>query len=932
MKKYTLFFLLFLCLVYSLSGQKLPAGYTQVKELGGIKEFKLESNGLVILLKEDHTAPVLTFMVTYKVGSRDEVTGNTGSTHLLEHLMFKGSPTFNKKDGTSIDIEFGKAGAMVNATTWLDRTNYFESLPNTHLELAIKIEADRMRNAFINEEDRQAEMTVVRNEFEQGENDPLYALDKQIWATAYQAHPYHHSTIGWRSDIEKVPIEKLKAFYDTYYWPNNATITLIGDFSESQALEYIKKHFGAIAASPKPIPQVYTQEPEQQGQRRMIVKRAGQLGMVGIAYKTPKGLEQDTYPMKVLVSILAEDKTSRLYKALVDKGLATTINPSYDIFKDEGLFIPYVYLTPGIKQEDVEKIILDEFEKIKASGVTAQEVSRAINKIITQKAYQSDGSYSLASQINEAIAMGDWTFYVNFNDNIQKVQPIQVQAAARKYLLTDKSTVGYFIPKAEEGSTAIINSPAKNRESVQTPLYYRNPALTYLESADKHDQQVPGQKNSKVLPGNTFASQVQFKQINGAKVYAMKTDVKDVVTLTGSIYAGETTSPADNSKLAHFVGSMLDKGTIKKSKFDIAEQLENIGASISFNITRHTLNFNAKCLKKDLPIVIGLIEEQLKFPAFKDEEIDKLKKQLKASIQQNTEKTNFMANQALLAQLYPKTHPNYPVSVEQSLKDIDKITGSDIRAFHKKYYGPASMIIVAVGDVEVPVFQKLVSNALQGFSGGITYPAIAKATHAPAEKKVVVEMKEKASATLAIGMATGLKQTDKDYLPLFVGNQVLGGGGFTGRLMSIIRDDEGLTYGIYSYHTGDVFSDGYFGVTGQFAPELLDKGYASTMREFNRWIKEGISEKDLQDKKMNIVGSFKVELSTTGGIANEILNTIQAGLPISYLDEFPARIEALTLAEVNAAMKKYIDPSKMVVVMAGSIDKEGKPQGAANKN
>jgi zinc protease len=661
MHKLTIFSLLLFILFTAALAQKLPEGYTKVKELGGFKEYTLESNKLSVLLKEDHSAPVLTFMITYRVGSRDEVTGNTGATHLLEHLMFKGSPSYNKKTGNSISSEFGKTGALLNATTWLDRTNYFENLPNTHLELAVKIEADRMRNAFIRDEDRQAEMTVVRNEFEQGENDPSEALDKQIWAIAFQAHPYHHSTIGWRSDIEKVPIEKLKAFYDTYYWPNNATVTVIGDFAENTALALIKKYFGAIPVSPSPIPQVYTEEPKQEGPRRVVVKRTGQLGVVGIAHKTPAGLDNDTYALKVLGSILTEGKTSRLYKALVDKGLATSLYPFNYSFKDPGLFIPYVFLTPGTSHEEIEKIILDEYEKIKSAGVTEEEVNRAINKIVTKKAYESDGSYSLASQINEAIAIGDWTYYVNFTDNIQKVKPIHVQALAKKYLVEDQSTTGYFIPKSGEGdaSTGAGNS-GRNWEDPKGPFYYRNPVL-FPEGTEPETEGQASPQMLIPLPGETsLASQVQFKQINGAKVYAMKTPIKDVVTITGSIYAGEVVSQATNSKLAQFVGSMLDKGTIKKDKLQIAEQLENMGASINFNTGKHTLTFNAKCLKKDLQTVISLLEEQLKFPAFKQEEVDKLKKQLKASIQQNQENTNYMASEAMLMQLYPKSTPQLP--------------------------------------------------------------------------------------------------------------------------------------------------------------------------------------------------------------------------------------------------------------------------------
>ena len=209
--------------------KKKEPGFKFIKTSGGIEEYRLESNNLRILTLEEHSAPVATFMVTYHVGSRNEAIGYTGATHLLEHLMFKGSKKFNKEKNTAIWSELQNVGAQINATTWNDRTNYFEVVPSEHLERAIAIEADRMRNAFLKDEDRQPEMTVVRNEFERGENSPFDVLDKNIWATAYQAHPYHHSTIGWRSDIENVSTKRLQELYNMYYWPNTATATIIGD-------------------------------------------------------------------------------------------------------------------------------------------------------------------------------------------------------------------------------------------------------------------------------------------------------------------------------------------------------------------------------------------------------------------------------------------------------------------------------------------------------------------------------------------------------------------------------------------------------------------------------------------------------------------------------------------------------------------------------
>ena len=268
-------------------------GFSYVKTVGGIAEYRLETNGLQVLLLPERSAPVVTFQVTYRVGSRNEVTGTTGATHLLEHLMFKGSANFNKDKGNKVDQILDPIGATNNATTWLDRTNYYETFGSEHLPMVVEMEADRMRGLLLREDDRRPEMTVVRNEFERGENNPFQLLIKELFHAAFVAHPYHHSTIGWRSDIEKVSIGKLREFYDTFYWPNNATVSVIGDFTPENALRLIKQHYGAIPKSPHPIPEMYTEEPEQTGPRRLIVKKAGQLGVVALGHKIPAALHPD---------------------------------------------------------------------------------------------------------------------------------------------------------------------------------------------------------------------------------------------------------------------------------------------------------------------------------------------------------------------------------------------------------------------------------------------------------------------------------------------------------------------------------------------------------------------------------------------------------------------------------------------------------------
>lgn len=902
-------------------------GYKWIRELGGIEEYLLEGNGLTVLLMEDHSAPVATFMVTYLVGSRNEVTGSTGSTHLLEHLMFKGTEKFNKAKGTDPTRLMQNVGALINATTWYDRTNYYANLPNDHLEMVIEIEADRMRNLLLRDEDRQPEMTVVRNEFERGENDPVRALLKEIYQAAFVAHPYHHSTIGWRSDIEKVSIEKLREFYNTFYWPNNATVSVIGDFQKEEILGMIMKYYGRIPSSPHPIPVMYTEEPEQKGPRRVTLKRNGQLGVVSIAHKIPEGLHEDTFALSVLERILSSGKNSRFYKLLTDKGLAVDVFLWNFPFHDPGLFAPFVFMTPGTTHESVEEIVLKEYENIKSNGVTEEEVDRAISQILADTAYARDGSFSIASVLNETISMGDWTFYLRYPEEVAKVTPADVQRVVETYLVEDHSTTGYFIPVIPGGGSPAEAAPQQfSPES--SALFYRRPGLSEIDRLTG----TAVSKSSKAESGSTsknqessYSAAVVKNKIHGIEVLSLKTGVKDVVTISGSFPAGDVFSPKHNSAIADLTGNMLDKGTAQKGKFELAEQLEKVGVSLSFSVSSHLLGISGQCLRKDLPLLIDLLAEQLREPAFDPEELEKLKKQRTGELKQLLEDPNYLASDLLGRLVFPKDHPNNQPSVEEVIEDIKSVSVDDLRAFHKSTYGPDSMILAAVGDLDAKELQTSIRQAFKNWTGGANIPSYEPAGRRNPGHEETVYMSDKPSVSVRLAMASGLRKTDDDYLDLMMGTYILGGN-FAARLMQTVRDEEGLTYGIGSRMSDDLYSDGLWRISATFAPQLLEKGLASTHRELKRWYEEGITEEELAAKKTTLIGSYKVRLATTGGLAGRILSFVQMGRPVSYLDQYPKDLQAIRLEDVNSAIQRYLNPDDMITVMAGSVEQEGEKE------
>jgi zinc protease len=423
------------------------AGFTFVKSVGGIQEYTLDTNGLQVLIKPDHSAPVASFNVTYHVGSRNEVTGTTGSTHLLEHLMFKGSTHFNDPAGNSVKQYLDSRGASFNATTSYDRTHYFATLGSRDLEGYVAIEADRMRNLWLHDADKQAEMTVVRNEFERGKNDPNDVLQEEVRAAAFIAYPYHHPVIGWKSDIEKVSVEQLRSFYDTFYWPNNATVSIVGDVEPAAALALVMKYYGTIPRSPHPIPEVVTEEPEQTGARRVTVNKPGQLGTVEIAYKVPGALHADLPALEVLVEVLSSGKNSRLYRTLVDENLALQADAGVENLRAAGLFEVTAALAPGATHGKVEQILLAQIEMVKADGVTADEVNQVIHQYRAAQAYGRDGTAEVIVDLNEWISAGDWTQYIRQPDAIARVTPVDVQRVARAYLAVNQSTTGWYVPE-----------------------------------------------------------------------------------------------------------------------------------------------------------------------------------------------------------------------------------------------------------------------------------------------------------------------------------------------------------------------------------------------------------------------------------------------------------------------------------------------------
>jgi len=424
-------------------------GFTFIEEDGGIQAWQLDANGLTVLLCPQGAARVATLMITYKVGSRNERQGETGATHFLEHMMFKGTSRYSKQSGTTIFNALQAQGARVNATTWNDRTNYYELLPSSHLDLAIDIEADRMRNLLLDPGEVESERSVILNEFDRGENEPYRKLYHAVWSTAFEAHTYHHPTIGWRSDIETITSEGLRGYYDRFYWPNNATVSVIGGFDAEQAMASILNKFGSIPRGLDSEVDV-VREPRQLGERTTVIRMAGGMPALLVGFKSPDAMNDRMNALHMAGLVLSHGRSSRLQRLMVDGGLATSVSAGASSFRDPGLFTIFVALAPDVDMAEVERVLQEELTLLASEPVSDRELERAMGKLEAETLYARDGSYSMASQLNEAIAAGDWKLYTRFLEGASKVTAEDIMEAARSTFKKEQSTTGIYEPLAAE--------------------------------------------------------------------------------------------------------------------------------------------------------------------------------------------------------------------------------------------------------------------------------------------------------------------------------------------------------------------------------------------------------------------------------------------------------------------------------------------------
>lgn len=889
----------------------MPEGVTRVTSVEGITEYNLK-NGLRVLLFPDASKPTITVNITYLVGSRHEGLGETGMAHLLEHMVFKGS-TKHK----NIPQELTEHGSWPNGTTWLDRTNYFEtfSANDDNLKWALDLEADRMINSFIDKKDLETEFSVVRNEFEMGENSPQSVLMERVLSSAYLWHNYGKSTIGSKEDIERVPIDNLKAFYQKYYQPDNAVLLVAGKFDEAKTLALVDQYFSAIPRPTRVLKQPYTVEPTQDGERMVTLKRVGDTQGVAAAYHTPAGTHPDYPALDVVMDVLTNEPGGRLYKALVDTKKAALEWGWTPALHDPGFAYFYAEVRKEGSLDSARTIMTNTLDAIGTKPPTTEEVDRAKTKILSQIELMFKQVDRVGLQLSEYIAAGDWRLVFLYRDGIRKVTPADAQRVASAYFKPANRTVGLFIPDQKPDRAEIPEAPD----------------LMARVKDYKGEQVVAAGEAFDPAPANIDARTKRGQESNGMKyAFLTKSNRGNSVAARIQLRMGDEASLRDRMTVASMTASMLERGSKTRTYQQIKDELDKLKARTYIYSNGQSATVGIETSKENLPAVMDIVTDYLRNPAFSETEFNKLKEERLASIESQKQEPNAIAWNVSERTMnpYPKGHPFYTQTFDEEIADLKKMTIADVRQFYKEFYGTQNGSVAVVGSFDEAPLKAKLKKDLGSWKAAKPYARIPTQLFADLKPKTeAIQTDDKANAMIVMGLKFPMRDDDPDYPALYMANYILGDGFLNSRLATRIRQKEGVSYGVGSFVNADdndkVASFGSYAIYNPENSERLEKAYRE---EVEKLAKDGITADELKAAKTAVLQNSQVERAQDGYLTYKWSRYLgkPEGRTFTYDAEFEKRIAALTPEQVSAAAKKYIDYSKLTIVKAGDFAKAAK--------
>ncbi|MEY4566673.1 MAG: Protease 3 precursor [Planctomycetota bacterium] len=876
----------------------------KITSIEGISEYRLD-NGVQVLLFPDASKSTVTVNMTVLVGSRHEGYGEAGMAHLLEHMLFKGTPTH-----TNIPKELQDRGARFNGTTWLDRTNYYETIPakDDNLEFALRLESDRLMNSTIKAEDLASEFSVVRSEFERGENSPQRVLMQRVQSAAFEWHNYGKSTIGNRSDIERVPIPNLRNFYRKYYRPDNVMLVVAGKFKTEDALALIQKYFGALVAPEAPLERTYTVEPPQDGERLVVLRRVGDSQLLSAAYHIPSGGHPDYPAIEVLSNVFGTEPSGRLYKNLVQSKLASNVSAFSFSLHDPGMIMFGAELPKDASMEEAQKVFLDTIENVAKSPIQADEVNRAKVQLLKDRELRATNTTDIAIELSDWGAQGDWRLYFLFRDRIEELKVEDVQRVAETYLVRNNRTLGQFIPSEKSERATIPERPVLSDVLAD---YKGRGDLEQGEEFDSSPLAIEERTERGVL-------------VDGIK-YAMlaKKTRGNTVNMTLNLRYGDENSLKGLVTASEILPDLLLRGTESLDYQALQDKLDELRTQIRASGTTGLLTISLQTKRQYLEELIPLIGEILRKPRMDAEEFEVLRRQYVTAAESQLSEPQALAPTALTRILnkYDKDDVRYNPTIEEEIERYKTVSVDDVRKLQSKYLSSQAGEVVLVGDFDVAAVKEQLTKALWKWKSEIPYQRIANKVDISVPGEIVtLQTPDKANAVYYAGEQFAMTDSDPLYPAMVVGNFVFGSGALASRLGDRVRQKEGLSYGVNSgLNAHPIDKRATLTLVAIANPANRDKLISVIAEEFDLLLEKGITEEELARAKQGILQGNAVGRTNDGAVAGQLASTIFADRTMEFQANLEKAITELTVEQVNEALKKLWDRKRMVIVTAGDF-------------
>lgn len=890
-------------------------GAKRITSIEGITEYRLE-NGLQVLLVPDASKPSVTVNMTVLVGSRQEGYGEAGMAHLLEHMLFKGTPNFSGPK--EIPDALHKRGADYNASTDVDRTNYHETLPanDANLEFAIRLEADRLINSYVHAADLKSEMTVVRNEFEAGENSPEGILVQRMMSAAFDWHNYGKSTIGNKSDIERVPIEKLQEFYHHHYQPENTVVAIAGKFSPKKALEDIVKYFGPIPRSEHKNDSTYTEEPPQDGQRVVRLQRVGNGALVGATYHIPAGGQADFAAVEVLEAILTDDPSGRLYKSLVETKQAAAVFGITFAYHDPGVMIIMARVTQGKNPEDVLKTMEATIAKVAKKGVTQEEVDRIKQQLLKQREQTASNSGRLGLELSEWAAQGDWRLYFLHRDRLEKLTAADVSRVAAKYLKPDNSTVGLFIPTKSPDRSSV---PPTGDLAAAIGNYQGRKAIASGEVFNPTPANIDARTKIVTLNGGVKAAFLEKKTRGNDVHLRLELRYGDVQNLHGLQTAAE------------ILPQLMICGTKNLTKQQIQDTLDKLKATLRASGGAGIATFSLQTHRETLPDVLRLLKQILREPTLPESELELIRQADLSQLRSVLSEPGSLAGVAIRRHLspYEKGDPRYVPTLPESIDDLKAVTTADVRKLYSNYLNGSHGELAVVGDFDAEIVP-ILNDMLGNWKAEMPYAHISKdVTYEVEGGTRKIETPDKANAVYGAAYVFPMRDDNPDFAPLALGDYILGEDTLTSRLGNRVRQKEGLTYGVVSRLEASARDQRTtFVVQAICNPININKVTTAIAEEIGSLLSKGIPQEELATAKQGYLQQQELARASDRALVAMLCENLTVDRSMKYYADLEKRIAELSSEQVMTAMRSRIDPKRLFIVTAGDFKK---PQAAVGR-